>query len=136
MEKIAVIGSRNFPEPELVRQKVRKFPPDTILVSGGAGGVDSIAEDEARKCGLQVIIFRAEWDKYGKAAGHIRNEKIVDEVNRVYAFWDGESRGTKDTMTITRKQNKPLHVITRHRNQPDVSEQPVRRTGILKTTGE
>lgn len=58
-ERVAIVGARDCsPETEAkVREYVRGLPTKTIVVSGGARGVDSVAEDEASKCGLGVESF-------------------------------------------------------------------------------
>ena len=103
--KIAIVGSRNYPDLDKVREFVRKLSPDDTIVSGGADGVDETAEDEARKLGLEVISISPEWNKYGKTAGLIRNDLIVATADCVVAFWDGVSRGTKYTIDKAREKN-------------------------------
>lgn len=60
VERIAIVGSRECsPETEAkVRAYVRALPKGTTVVSGGADGVDSIAEEEASRCGLHVESYR------------------------------------------------------------------------------
>jgi hypothetical protein len=111
--RIAFVGSRKYPHPDLVRKVVRDMRSDRgdfVAVSGGANGVDKIAIEEAEKLGCKTMIFVAEWDKHGKSAGPLRNGKIVEAADRVVAFWDGESRGTKDTIDKAIKAKKPLMV--------------------------
>lgn len=108
--KVAIVGSRDYPNRDAVREYVRNLPADAVVVSGGASGVDSVAEDEASRCGLQTVIYLADWNKHGRAAGPIRNRMIVQEADRVVAFWDGRSRGTKNTIDTARSLGKPLEV--------------------------
>jgi uncharacterized phage-like protein YoqJ len=116
--KIAVVGSRNF--------RYKKFVIDTIIttfylnapfirhefISGGAVGVDSWAEDCIIK-GTIKHIFKPDWDKYGKRAGFLRNELIINEAERVIAFWDGESKGTKHSIDLAIKAGKPIDIYVR-----------------------
>jgi len=67
--KVAIVGTRTYPDLEKVREFVRTLPKNAIIISGGAKGVDQTAEDEARKQGLEVISVTPEWDKYGRRAG-------------------------------------------------------------------
>lgn len=108
--KVAIVGSRDYGNLEAVRAYVRGLPKDTVIVSGGARGVDSVAEQEARRCGLEVLIFPAEWGKYGKSAGYRRNVDIVTAADQVVAFWDGVSRGTKHSIDLARAQGKLLEI--------------------------
>lgn len=112
--KVAIVGSRNFPDPERVRAVVRAIlakHPGTEIVSGGARGVDSWAEEEARAQGAPVRVFPADWDRHGKRAGFLRNKDIVAHADHVVAFWDGESKGTQHTMNLAREAGKLAMVV-------------------------
>ena len=103
--KVAIVGTRTYPDLEQVRKYVRDLSPDDIIVSGGAKGVDETAEGEARKIGMEVISVPAEWNKYGKRAGLMRNDIIVGMADCVVAFWDGVSLGTKYTIDKAKEKN-------------------------------
>ena len=109
--RIAIVGSRGYSNLEAVRRFVRSLPRDAIVISGGAPGVDRAAEREAKKLGLALIVYRAEWEKLGRGAGIIRNGTIVESCDRVVAFWDGESRGTANTIARARRLGKPVEII-------------------------
>jgi hypothetical protein len=108
--KIALVGSREYKHLGLVVKYVKSLPADTIIVSGGARGVDSVAANTARDCGLEVEIIPALWNVYGRQAGMIRNGEIVRKADQVIAFWDETSRGTLDSIKKAKAQNKPLEV--------------------------
>jgi predicted Rossmann fold nucleotide-binding protein DprA/Smf involved in DNA uptake len=93
-----------------VRDFVHALPPGTIVVSGGARGVDSWAEDAAIERGLEIVVFRADWDRYGNRAGPLRNAEIVAHSDRVIAFWDGKSRGTLNTILMAHSRGLPISV--------------------------
>ena len=114
MTKIAIVGSRDYPHLNRVRAYVESLPPDTIIVSGGARGVDREAEVTARRCGLTVIVFHANWKPNGvfdRSAGMRRNQLIINEADQVVAFWDGNSRGTKNSIDRAKRANKPVQII-------------------------
>jgi hypothetical protein len=75
--KVAIVGSREYPNPSKVRAYIQNLPPDTVIVSGGARGVDKCAEKVAESIGLQTEIYPADWHKFGKSAGMKRNQQIL-----------------------------------------------------------
>ncbi len=110
--KIGIVGSRGFDSYELVKQTMNEYVEtvDTI-VSGGAKGADSLGEKWAKEYGKKTLIYKPEWDKYGKRAGFIRNEDIVKNSDFVLAFWDGKSRGTKSSIDLCEKYKIPVKII-------------------------
>lgn len=108
---IAIVGSREYAKLDAVRQYVSKLPDDVVVISGGARGVDSVAEAAAKRRGLEVKIFPAFWGQYGKRAGFMRNKQIVAAADRVVAFWDGLSPGTLSTIQLATEAGKPVEVI-------------------------
>jgi hypothetical protein len=82
-----------------------------LIVSGGAHGADAMAERYAFDCGFKFMSILAEWDVYGKSAGMRRNTQIVECADLVVAFWDGESRGTADSIEKAQIMGKDLKVI-------------------------
>lgn len=85
-----------------------------IVVNGGARGADAIAQRWActmRNLGLPVHpeMHRADWDRYGKSAGHRRNAEMVARgADLVLAFPLGESRGTRGCMELARRAGIPV----------------------------
>lgn len=106
MTRIAIVGSRNYPHLDSVRGYVNRLPLDSIVISGGAQGVDRIAANAASARGMKTIVHEPEWNKYGKSAGMIRNSAIIDDCEKLVAFWDGESRGTADSIEKAKKAGK------------------------------
>lgn len=109
--KKAIVGSRDFGELNWLAKTsaeklVEGFDPDDTLVSGGARGVDSWAEAAARARGLAVEVIEPDWNQHGKAAGPLRNGQIVASAEVVYAIWNGESRGTLDSINKARRAGK------------------------------
>jgi hypothetical protein len=108
--KVALIGSRSFNNYTFFKEAI-KHEPITHIISGGARGADYFAECYAHETGLPITVFLAEWDKYGKSAGYIRNESIVNAADKIIAFWDGESKGTQHTINLANKKRVPVRVI-------------------------
>lgn len=109
--RLGVIGSRSFKNYDAMVECLSIFDNITEIVSGGARGADSIAERYAETHAIPLTIYEADWFTYGKSAGVIRNKKIVDGSDVVVAFWDGESKGTKYTIDLCRKNRVPCHVV-------------------------
>jgi hypothetical protein len=98
-----IAGSRSITGLRQVKEAVDKSEfIITEVISGGARGVDRLGEEYARQAGIDLVIFPANWTKNGKAAGHIRNERMaqyaIEDKGRpggLIAVWDGMSRGTQ-----------------------------------------
>jgi hypothetical protein len=108
--RIAVVGSREYPNMPLVRDTIRLLPRSAVVVSGAARGVDRTAADAAREYGLAVTEYPANWNAYGKTAGFIRNQQIVDDADCLIAFWDGKSNGTAHSVNLARKKGIPYFI--------------------------
>ena len=88
--RIAIVGSRDFNDYNVMEAFVLSDLKDIqAVVSGGAKGADSLASEFARKNNLNMIEFLPEWEKYGRGAGAVRNQKIIRNADVVFAFWDG-----------------------------------------------
>lgn len=114
--KLAIVGSRSYNNfndltNEIYNIEINGFPLDEII-SGGAKGTDSMAKCYALERNIPIIEFLAEWDKYGKSAGYKRNVHIVDACDKLIAFWDGQSKGTKHSIDLAEKAGKLLKVIS------------------------
>ena len=82
-----------------------------IIISGGAEGIDSLAEEYADLHRISKYIIRPRYDLYGRAAPLKRNEQMVDMADAVLVIWDGRSKGTEYTVKYTKKINKPITII-------------------------
>ena len=109
--KIAIVGSRSFNNPQLCWEileqiKIKNGYNYIEVISGGARGADQCGAQYAVVNGIQKKIFPAEWTKYGKRAGYIRNVDIITNCYICIAFWDGSSRGTAHDLELCKMQNK------------------------------
>src|SRR5574339_141298 len=110
--KVGIVGSRNYPNREIIEKFIKEnFSKDDVLVSGGAKGVDSWAQECAEKLGIKTEIYYPDYEKYGKPAPLMRNTVIVAQSNQIVAFWDGISTGTLNTVTKCKKTNKPYKIF-------------------------
>lgn len=110
--RVAIVGSRDYPNRTQVEEYVATLEVGTVVVSGGATGVDTWAVEAAQKRGLKTVVVRPDWATHGKAAGMIRNRAIVEQADAVVAFWDGQSPGTKHTLDHAARLGKPVTLIT------------------------
>lgn len=113
--RIAIVGSRNFPLLFMVRAYVWGLHfnrPETIVVSGGAAGVDTAAVEEAQRLKMTTEVYPADWKTYGRGAGFKRNADIIRNADEVVAFWDEISKGTKHTIDLAKAAGKPVTVFT------------------------
>lgn len=108
--KVAVIGSRGLSEIDF-----EKYLPKhvTEIVTGGAAGIDTRAQEYARDKSIPVKLFLPQYEKFGKSAPLKRNVEIIEYSDKVIAFWDGKSRGTKFVIDECKKRGKPIKVITK-----------------------
>ena len=105
--KLSIIGSRSFFDYTMLEKILNKEKID-ILVSGGAIGADSLGEQYAENNNIPTLIFKPDWKRFGRAAGFIRNKDIIDNSDKVIAFWDGKSKGTLNSINLAKKQNKKV----------------------------
>ena len=107
--KLLIAGSRGIKDFGLEEY----VPPDTdCIISGGADGVDTLAEAYADANGISKVIVRPQYDRYGRAAPIRRNEEMVDMADSVLVIWDGVSRDSRHTINYAKKKNKPVVVVT------------------------
>ena len=93
---VAVTGGRDFQHSHVVYNAMVELCRDaTLLVHGGARGVDTFAAEAAASLGIPTLEFQADWDTHGRAAGPLRNQRMVDfGPDLLIAFPGG--RGTAD----------------------------------------
>lgn len=106
--KLLIIGSRSITDFDL--SLYIPMGVDTVI-SGGAGGIDSLAEQYADLHRLSKYILRPRYDLYGRAAPLKLNEQMVDMADAVLVIWDGCSKGTQYTLKYIKKVNKPITLV-------------------------
>lgn len=113
---VAIVGSRDFPLLFKVREYIETLPLDTVVISGGARGVDVFAVKSAMKRGMETRQYLARWNRpdgsYNKFAGFERNIQMVEAADYVVAFWDGKSKGTAHTIKTAKKAGKRVVIIS------------------------
>ena len=120
--KVAIIGSRSFNEYSIVKDFIdrwKNYYKITIdnIISGGAKGADTLGEQYANEYNIPIIKFLPDWNKYGKSAGFRRNKDIIENCDVCFAFWDGESHGTKNDLDLCKQYNKECYIYNKQLNK-------------------
>lgn len=118
-QRVAIIGSRNLNDYQFFCQKLSDIfkiegGKPRLIISGGAIGTDSYAEQYARENGIKVLVIKPDWLKYGISAGPIRNSKILQKSDLVIAFWNYQSPGTADTIKKAIARKITVYIINIH----------------------
>ncbi|MDP2455132.1 MULTISPECIES: DUF2493 domain-containing protein [unclassified Kaistella] len=115
MLNIAIVGGRDFNDYELMKNVLNEYIDNktfiNAIVSGGAAGTDTLAEKYAAEMEIELIVYRPDYKKYGRSAALLRNTEIVEKSDIVFAFWDGKSRGTMDSINKAKKMHRKLFVV-------------------------
>ena len=114
--RVLVCGGRDYANYEHVWTALSRLPKGTTIVHGAARGADSLAAHAAKMRKIPVLAFPADWDRYKRAAGPIRNHLMLIEgkPNVVLAFHKDldSSKGTKDMVTKAIAAGIPVRLIT------------------------
>ena len=116
MIKLAIVGGRDYNDYDAFKNIVNLYIKEIgempcQIVSGGAMGVDTMAEKYANENKIPTIILKPDWDKYGKKAGILRNTYIIEASTHVLALPTKKSIGTHDSINKAKKLGKELKVI-------------------------
>lgn len=110
-----IAGSRSVVDYRTVLKAIRAAVDlggiiPTHIISGGAKGPDQLGERFAREFEFPIEVHKADWDKYGKRAGYLRNEEMAKVSDALIAVWDGSSNGTKHMIALAEKYKVRTYV--------------------------
>lgn len=111
---VIIAGSREFSDYDLLCEKCDKIfsrRKPTAILCGEARGADLLGKRYAKEHDIHVESYPAHWDKYGKAAGMMRNKQMLADADALVAFWDGQSSGTKNMLDIAANKGIPVRLI-------------------------
>lgn len=113
--KVIVAGSRGFKDYELLKKVCDKMlsktnKSDIEIVSGTAFGADTLGEKYAFERGYKLRRFHANWGKYNKGAGYIRNKEMAEYADALIIFWDNVSKGSKHMIDLARKRGLKIKI--------------------------
>lgn len=102
--KVLVCGSRGFVDYDWIKEELAKLDV-ALVIHGAARGADALASQAATELGIPQQAFPADWNRYGKSAGYVRNQQMLDEgrPDLVMAFYAGRTPGTSMMVNIARK---------------------------------
>lgn len=110
--KILITGSRDWTDRRRIIARLMELPDDTTIIEGGAIGADLVAAHVARALNFHVITAKADWSKYGRAAGPLRNRAMLDmKPDLVIAFCKNQSRGTMDCVKAAIERGIPVELV-------------------------
>ena len=119
--RIIIAGSRDFTDYDLLKDMLISFidslpkSAQIEIISGTARGADSLGEQLAKEIGYTLKRFPADWERLGKKAGYIRNNEMAEyasgAIGYLFAFWDGQSKGTEHMINLAHKHGLTVHVI-------------------------
>jgi hypothetical protein len=110
--RVIVCGSRQWADAEAVLNRLAELPRNSTVVHGGSKGADQMAGRAASLLSLKVEVYEADWDRYGKRAGFLRNEQMAAAgADLCIAFWDGQSKGTQHMTAICSAEDIPVEII-------------------------
>ncbi len=118
-----IAGSRSIEDYDALKKAVLHasgiWGSPTVIISGTARGVDRLGERWAEEHGVPVVQYPAEWGKYGRGAGVVRNREMAADADYAVILWDGVSNGTHNMVTEMAKLGKPVHKTTLPTPQED-----------------
>jgi hypothetical protein len=117
--KVIIAGCRDFNNYDLLKSKLDFYFSNievTEIVSGACSGADKLGERYALEHNIPVKQFPANWN-LGRKAGPLRNEEMASYADALVAFWDLESRGTKDMINRAEKHNLKIRVVVIKENR-------------------
>jgi len=111
--KVLISGSRKCETPSVVIERLEKLPKnDLLIIHGSARGVDSIAQTWCVEKSINVTTYPADWNKYGRAAGPIRNREMLKEnPDLVIAFPCPNSKGTRDMIEAAKSAGFTVEIV-------------------------
>lgn len=112
--RVIVAGGRDFNNYDLLKQKLDIYLANLnniVIISGKAEGADRLGEEYAKENNYKLVMYQADWNTYGKAAGPIRNRMMAEYSDYLVAFWDGKSKGTKNMIEVAKELGLKVRTV-------------------------
>jgi hypothetical protein len=116
-KKVVVTGGRGYLESDVAWETLERLKPSRVAQGGCHDGADLYARMWAKKRGVTLTTYFADWDEYGKSAGPRRNTKMLDDFkpDLVIAFPGGN--GTADCVRKARRAGIKLMTVLERRGR-------------------
>ena len=113
-KKIAISGSRDIINEGLVRDLLKPhLTGDVVMLVGDCPrGVDRIATELATELGIHCTVFEADWEAHGRAAGPLRNRKMVADADQLVAIKRTGSANKGTSSAIAEAERASVEVVT------------------------
>lgn len=117
--RLLICGDRNWTDDLRIAEEVTALGLEQIecVIEGEARGADQIGRNFAIACDIPIVPFHADWKQYGRAAGPMRNQRMLAEGKPTYylAFHANieESKGTRDMVNRLENAHVPGKVVTK-----------------------
>ena len=114
--KVVIAGCRGYNDYDEAKEYIDsclkniRSKNNIVIISGCASGADVLGERYALENCFEIEKHPAEWKKYGRSAGPIRNRKMAEAADLVICFWDGKSRGTRSMIQNAEKYGKDIKI--------------------------
>ena len=114
--RVIIAGSRTFRDYDLLVSHTDKMlsrvkrDHNIIVLSGRARGADKLGEQYALSRGYEIETYPADWEKYGRVAGYLRNKQMAENADALIVFWDGKSRGTAHMINIAKEHGLKISI--------------------------
>jgi len=110
--KTIIAGSRTCNDIEALNLALSYHDYDiTEIICGKAKGADTLGELFGIDNNIPIKYYPAEWDKYGKSAGCIRNKQMADNAEVLICLWDGISNGSKNMIKLAKQAKLKILVF-------------------------
>lgn len=112
--RVIVAGSRDFTDYQCLQANLDRLlsrQPDAYIVSGGAAGADQLGERYAHATGRTVLKIPADWQRYSRAAGMVRNRTMAHLASHLVAFWNGASPGTRNMLEVAKGDGLQVRTV-------------------------
>lgn len=118
VNRIIVCGGVDFTDRTLCFRELNRllaYYGKIEIVSGHARGADTLGEEYAKEHNIRLAVFPADWKRYGRVAGPIRNKQMLQYASEqspvVIAFWNGTSPGTRNMIQLAEKAGAEVHIV-------------------------